>query len=167
VLEASKQPESPCPSGVADAAEGGDGASIDRQGAWGGPRRLFDLFDSPVYGFHDPLVLWWSDDQLRPIVERLRPRLPESLTARMLLAIAACALSLVVAKMVSGKPLRYARAKEPYRVPKRYRSGGHFDTWHYVMTAMDVLAEAGLIQQALGVWGPARPGPPVGGLGDR
>jgi len=115
---------------------------------------LFEVYDSPVYGFHDPLVLGWSDDQLRPIVKRLRPRLPTGLTANMLLAAAGCALSLAVEKKSSGKRLRYARAKEPYRAPKRYRSGHRFDTWHYLTTAMDVLEGAGLIDQAVGVRGP-------------
>lgn len=119
---------------------------------------LWDLFDSPVYDEHDPLVLGWSDDQLEPVVNLLDARLPDGLTRRMRFAVAACALALVQEKMLSGNPLRYARAKDAYRIPKRYRTGGRYQTWHCVTKAMDILLGLGLIGHALGVWCPGASG---------
>lgn len=113
---------------------------------------LAELFDRPVYGSHNPMVLSWSDDQLAPVVEALRSRLPGGTTGRMALAVAACALAVVIETQVSGQPLRYSRAKEAYRTPKRYRSRGRHHTWHCVTKSMDILNAAGLIGHDLGVW---------------
>ena len=116
-------------------------------------QRLIEIFSSPVWGDrHNPLALGWSEAQLLPVVERLQPCLPDGLTPNTILAAAACARSLVVEKTLTGKPLRYSRGKEVYRVPKRYRCGDPLFTWQYVTRAMDVLHQAGLIEHDMGVW---------------
>jgi len=81
------------------------------------------LFDNPLYGNHSPLVLRWSDDQLEPLVDRLAPFLPDNLTDRMQLAIASCARSIVAEKKLTDRAVHYARRKDAYRVPQRYRYG--------------------------------------------
>ena len=77
------------------------------------------IFDNPVFGDHSPLVLGWTDDQLRPVVERLDPWLPDGLTDKWKLAIASCALSVVAEKKLTGRGVHYARR----RGLTRYRSG--------------------------------------------
>ena len=110
------------------------------------------IFDNPVFGDHSPLVLGWSDDQLRPVVERLDPWLPEGLTDKWKLAIAACALSVVAEKKLTGGGVHYARRREAYQIPKRYRCGDPRFTWHFVTGSMDHLQRSGLITHALGYW---------------
>jgi hypothetical protein len=61
------------------------------------------LFDNPLFGDHCPLVLRWSDDQLKPLVERLAPLLPNKLTDDMQLAIASIARSIVTEEKLSGR----------------------------------------------------------------
>ena len=112
------------------------------------------LFDNPVFGDHSPLVLGWGEEQLRPIVDRLAPWLPDDLTVEMKLAIAGIARSIVTEEKITGHGVHFARGKEPYRMPKRYRDGDPRNTWHYTTRAMDTLASLGLIKQALGVWCP-------------
>lgn len=119
---------------------------------------LHDEYSRPIYGDHNPLVLDWSDDQLEPIVGLLQPRLPVGLTTRMKYAIASCALSLVTEKKVSGNALHYARARDAYRLPKRYRRGGRHQTYQYVTKSMDVLLKLGLIEHELGIWNHGRAG---------
>ena len=75
------------------------------------------LLDNPLYGNHGPLIMGWSDDQLKPLVDRLAPLLPDKLTDQMRLAIASIARSIVAEKKLTGWPVHYARAKEPYGTP--------------------------------------------------
>jgi hypothetical protein len=110
------------------------------------------LFDNPLYGNHSPLVLGWTDDQLWPIVDQLAPLLPDKLTDQMQLATASVARSIVAEKKITGRAVHYARAKDPYRLPTRYRDGDPRFTWYYVTGAMDALLRAGLIEHAVGLW---------------
>ena len=110
------------------------------------------IFDNPVFGDHSPLVLGWTDDQLRPVVERLDPWLPDGLTDKWKLAIASCALSVVAEKKLTGRGVHYARRRGAYQIPKRYRCGDPHFTWHFVTGSMDHLQRSGLITHALGYW---------------
>jgi hypothetical protein len=112
------------------------------------------LFDNPLWGDHCPLVLRWRDDQLKPLVDRLAPLMPDSLSDQMQLAVASVARSIVTEKTITGHGVHYARAKDPYRRPKRYRDGDPRFTWHYVTGAMDALRHAGLIEHVVGEWWP-------------
>jgi hypothetical protein len=112
------------------------------------------LFDNPVFGDHSPLVLGWGEDQLWPIVDRLVPWLPDNLTVGMKLAIAGVARSIVTKEKITGTGVHFARGKDAYGIPKRYRDGDPRNTWHYTTRAMDTLASVGLIEQAPGVWCP-------------
>ena len=105
------------------------------------------LFDNPVLGDHSPLVLGWDDDQLRPIVERLAPLVPDNLTVAMRLAIAGVARSVVTEEKITGRGVHFARGKDAYGTPKRYRDGDPRRTWHYVNRAMDTLQSVGLVEQ--------------------
>lgn len=111
-----------------------------------------NIFDTPLFGDHSPLVLGWSDDQLWPVVDRLADVLPPNLTEGMQLAIASCALSIAVEKQLTGRWVHFPRAKEAYRVPTRYRRCGPRYTWHYITHAMDILQNTGLIEQVQGMW---------------
>ena len=111
------------------------------------------LFDNPLFKNRAPLVLRWSDDQLKPLVDRLAPLMP-GLSDQMQLAVASVARSLVVEKTITGRGVHYARAKDPYRRPKRYRDGDPRFTWHYVTGAIDALRRAGLIEHVVGEWWP-------------
>lgn len=133
-------------------------------------RTALDIFDSELFkGPHPPLVLGWRDDQLAPVVELLDPLLPGCLpnkpgkviTPAMRRAIAACARSLVVEALTSGSWVRYSRHKDDYRIPKRYRRGDNYYSWHFVTHAMDVLKEAGLISHQDGFWEPGGGRQPV------
>jgi hypothetical protein len=117
-----------------------------------------NLLDDPLFGAHCPLVLRWSNDQGEPLVRPLAPLLSDNLTDRMLSAVAAIARSLVTEKMISGGGVHYARAKDPYSRPQRYRDGDPLFTWHYVTHAMDALRDAGLIQHTTGLWYPYHQG---------
>jgi hypothetical protein len=112
------------------------------------------FFDNPVLGDHSPLVLGWDDEQLRPIVDRLAPWLPDNLTVAMRLAIAGIARSVVTEEKITGRGVHFARGKDGYRIPRRYRDGDPRNTWHYTTRAMDILASVGLIEQASGLWCP-------------
>jgi hypothetical protein len=120
------------------------------------PFTLF--FDNPVIGNHNALVLGWSDGQIQPIFDLLRPRLPADLTDAMGLAVAACARSIIAEHKLTGNGVHYPRGKDPYRKPRRYRTSDHRYTWHYVTNAMDLLSQAGLINQAPGIWFPGAQG---------
>ena len=109
------------------------------------------LSDNPLFGDHRPLVLGWRDDQLRPIADQLAPWLPDKPTEQMLLAIASIARSIVAENKRSGRAVHYARGKEPYRQPKRYRDGDPWNSWYYVTGAMDLLLGAGLIGHEVGL----------------
>ncbi len=111
-----------------------------------------NFFHNPVFGDHNPLVLGWSDDQLWPIVERLTPWLPDNLTDAMRLAIAGIARSIVIEERITGNGVHFARGKDAYRMPKRYRDGDPRNTWHYTKRAMETLESVGLIEQTPGVW---------------
>ncbi len=110
------------------------------------------IFADPLWGNHSPLVLGWDDDQLRPLVHALAPLLPGSLTDQKRCAVASVARAIVVEKMTTNRGVHYARAKEPYRRPKRYRNGDPLFTWYYVTNAMDILQDAGLIEHKTGLW---------------
>ncbi len=112
------------------------------------------VFDNPVLGDHSPLVLGWDDEQLRPMVDRLAHLLPDNLTVAMKLAVAGVARSIVIEEKITGKGVHFARGKDAYNVPRRYRDGDPRNTWHYVNRAMDTLQSVGLIQQAPGLWRP-------------
>jgi hypothetical protein len=64
----------------------------------------------------------------------------------------------LVDHIITGKGVHYARAKDRYRQPKRYRDGDPRFTWHYVTKAMDILLGAGLIEHAEGMWCPGTKG---------
>src|SRR6476646_4409188 len=91
------------------------------------------IFGNPVLGHHAPLVLGWSDEQLKPVVERLDPLVPEGLTDKWRLAVAACASSVVAEKKLTDGGVHYARRREAYRIPKRYRCGDPRFTYHCVI----------------------------------
>ena len=112
------------------------------------------VFDNPVFGDHSPLVLGWAEDQLRPIADRLAPFMPDNLTVAMRFAIAGVARSIVTEEKVTGNGVHFAREKDAYRIPKRYRDGDPRNTWHYTTRAMDILESVGLIEQAPGLWCP-------------
>jgi hypothetical protein len=117
-----------------------------------------NLLDDPLFGAHCPLVLRWSNDQVEPLVHPLAPLLPDNFTDRMLFAAAAIARSIVTEKVITGGGVHYARAKDPYNRPQRYRDGDPLFTWHYVKRGMDALLGAGLIEHAVGRWYPGHQG---------
>ena len=123
------------------------------------------LFDNPVFGDHSPLVLGWAEDQLWPIVDRLAPLLPDNLTVAMRLAIAGIARSIVTEEKITGNGVHFARGKDAYRMPKRYRDGDPRNTWHYTTRAMDTLAERRTDRAGARGLVSERPGIPVGGVG--
>lgn len=134
-------------------------------------RPALDIFNSEVWkGPHPALVLGWSDDQLDPVVKLLDPLLPRYLpnkpekviTQDMKRAIASCVRSLVVEAHLTGSWVRYSRHKDDYgSIPKRYRLGGRYHSWHFVTNAMDVLKETGLINHQDGYWEPGGGRQPV------
>jgi hypothetical protein len=111
-------------------------------------------FENFVFGEHTPLVLRWSDDQLREIAERLAPFLPDSVTEDMQFAVASIARSIVVDQRITGQGVHYSRKKNVYSRPERYRNGDPRFTWFYMTKGMDYLHSAGLIKHALGEWFP-------------
>ena len=117
-----------------------------------------NLFDNPLYGNHSPLVLRWSDDQLEPLVDRLAPLLPDNLTDQMQLAIASCVRSIVFEKKLTDRAVHYARRKDAYRVPQRYRCGDPRYSWHYITRSIDTLEQIGLINQVPGLRRPRHTG---------
>lgn len=131
---------------------------------------IFDYLNSEVWkGPHPALALGWRDDQLDPVVALLDPLLPGCLpnkpekviTPAMRRAIAACARSLVVEALTSDSWVRYSRHKDDYRIPKRYRRGDRYYSWHFVTNAMDVLKQTGLIGHEDGYWEPSGGRQPV------
>jgi hypothetical protein len=114
--------------------------------------RIEGFFDDPLWGNHGPLILRWNDGQLKPIVERLGPLLPKNLTDEMRYAVAGVARSIVVENLMTGRGVHYARAKDPYSRPKRYRDGDPLFTWYYVTKAVDMLRAARLIEHKVGLW---------------
>jgi hypothetical protein len=72
----------------------------------------------------------------------------------MVLAVASIARSIVTEKKATGRAVHYARAKERYRRPMRYRDGDFRYSHYYVTGAMDVLLDAGLVEHAVGQWRP-------------
>jgi hypothetical protein len=116
------------------------------------------LFHDPRWRKHSLLVPGWSEDQLTASVERLIPWLPNGLTDQMRFAVASVARSIVVESIITGRGVHYARAKEPYRRPRRYRYGDPRFTWHYVTRAMDILHDVGLIEHDVGLWCPRAEG---------
>jgi hypothetical protein len=85
-----------------------------------------------------------DDDQLKPLVDRLAPFLADNLTDQMQFAIASIARSIVTDETIAGRGVHYARAKDPYRLPKLYRDGDPRFTWYSLTRAVDALLRAGL-----------------------
>jgi hypothetical protein len=110
------------------------------------------LFDNPLYGDHAQLVLRWSDEQLVPIAETLARYLPNHLTYGMKLAIAAIARSIVTEHRITGRRVHYARKRDRYGQPERYRDGDPRFSWYYLTKGMDILHAAGLIEHVVGKW---------------
>ncbi|MGR6978384.1 hypothetical protein [Mycobacteroides abscessus] len=103
------------------------------------------LLDRPLFGNdHQPLELMGDDLSLVPLTEALTPHLREQPTARMSLAIAACAGALLLAQR-RGYRVHYSRAKNTYDTLCRYRPNNPFWSHYFVTGAMDALADAGLI----------------------
>jgi hypothetical protein len=113
-----------------------------------------NIFADPLWGNHSPLVLRWTEDQLKPLVVPLRPFLPDNATDQMQLAVASVARSIVAEKKITDRGVHYARKRDPYSQPKRYRDGDPRFTWYYVTDAMDILQGPGLIEHAVGRWCP-------------
>jgi hypothetical protein len=111
-----------------------------------------NILRNPVIGTHNPLRLGWSDEQLWPVVERLQAVLDTSdLNDNHMLATASVAMSLVMEMKYTDGGLRYARRKDVYNIPKRYRCGDPLFTWHYITRAMRMLERHGLITCAPGI----------------
>ena len=111
-----------------------------------------NILQNPVIGRHTPLRLRWSDEQLWPVVEQLQTIVDTSgLNDNHVFAAASVARSLVVEMKRQGGGLRYARRKDAYNIPKRYRCGDPLFTWHYITGAMGVLERHGLITCAPGI----------------
>ena len=119
---------------------------------------IYGLPNSAIYGCHPRLDLRWSDSQLEPVGDRLTPLLPENITKKMKLATAAVALSIFLERIATGGGVHYSRGKEPYRVQRRYRDADPYWSRYYVTKAIDMLADAGLVTNALGVWFPGNKG---------
>ena len=45
----------------------------------------------------------------------------------------------MIEEKITGNGVHFARGKENYRIPKRYRDGDPRNTWHYTTRAMDIL----------------------------
>lgn len=112
-----------------------------------------EIFGGEVWKAQRALVVDWSDEQLEPIVVRLRSVVPDGLTVKAQFAMAAVARSLVFEKKLTGSGFRYARGKDHYRVPERYRTGGPYYTFRYVTQSVDLLIAEGLAGHEAGVWG--------------
>ena len=132
-------------------------SAIRRNGA-AAQGAIYGLPNSPVYGSHPRLVMRWSDSQLERIAERLAPLLPANATKKMKLAAAAVALSIYLEYIESRGGVHYSRGKDRYRVQRRYRDADPYWSWYYVTKAIDMLADAGLVTNALGVWSPGNKG---------
>lgn len=117
-----------------------------------------NYFLDPLFRTHCPLVLRWSDDQVEPLVDELAPLLPGHLTHRMFQAAAGIARSIVTAHKIGAGGVHYARKRDPYSRPQRYRDGDPLFTWHYVVGAMDFLRDAGLVEHVVGRWYPGHKG---------
>lgn len=114
--------------------------------------RIEGLFADPLWGNHAPLVLRWHDHQLEPLLKPLSSFVPDNATDRVRYAVASVARSIVVEKTLTGCGVHYARARDAYRVPIRYRDGDPLFTWYYVTRAMDILRDAGLVEHTVGRW---------------
>lgn len=117
-----------------------------------GPRAANGLLDNPIFRRHTPLRLQWSDEQLSAITDKVRPLLAGEPTDRMVLAAASIIRSIALEERATGRGVHYARGKDLYNIPARYRAGDRLFTWHLVTKAMDLLASAGLIKHHLGAW---------------
>ncbi|KQY02934.1 hypothetical protein ASD37_25640 [Mycobacterium sp. Root135] len=115
------------------------------------------LFDSQLFDDHAPLLWGWSESDLTLVLDRLAHLLPANLPGRMQMAVAASALSIAVEKRRTGGGVHYARAKDAYGVPARYRCDPS-RSWHYTTRSVDILIELGLIDQELGLWCPGAEG---------
>lgn len=114
------------------------------------------LAQYPVIGDHPALELNWSAEQLQPVVDRLRPHLPARVSQDMLLAAAGIVSSIVFEHMATGGGVRYSRSHDYYQEQKHSRSHPRLYTHHFVTTAVDILAAAGLIVTKMGLWGRPR-----------
>ena len=125
------------------------------------------LFDNPVLGDHSPLVLGWGEDQLRPIVDRLAPFLPDNLTVAMRLGDRGCRTvhrdrgedhrqrgALRTRKRRLQHPEAIPRRRPPQHLALHHPRHGHLGE-----RRTDPAGPRALV--------PERPWIPVGGLGDR
>ena len=59
---------------------------------------------------------------------------------------------------LTDRAVHYARRKDAYRVPQRYRCGDPRYSWHYITRSLDTLEQIGLINQVPGLRRPRRTG---------
>ena len=59
---------------------------------------------------------------------------------------------------LTDRAVHYARRKDAYRVPQRYRCGDPRYSWHYITRSIDTLEQIGLINQVPGLRRPRRTG---------
>ncbi|OBK45415.1 hypothetical protein A5657_03370 [Mycobacterium kubicae] len=104
-----------------------------------------------LYDDHVKLDLRWSDAQLQPVVDLLKPLLP-SFSVQKQLAIASLARSIYVA----GKGgVHFSRAKNVYA--SRYTKGrDKYQSYRNMTDGADALVAAGLIDQIIGGKGAGR-----------
>jgi hypothetical protein len=120
-----------------------------------GPGELVDL-DRPIWQDQSPLVLGWSDGQLRGIAEAIGPRLTPQLTDSVLMTAASIARSVVIERLTRSRGVYYSRARNFYR-PSRYRDDCRL-SWFFVTKGADALVQAGLVKHAMGFWVPGNKG---------
>jgi hypothetical protein len=70
-----------------------------------GPGELVDL-DRPIWQDQSPLVLGWSDGQLRGIAEAIGPRLTPQLTDSVLMTAASIARSVVIERLTRSRGVK-------------------------------------------------------------
>src|SRR5689334_17815529 len=77
-----------------------------------------------------PLVLGWSDKQLRPIVDAIDPLLSPHLTDEVRLTAASIMRSVVTQHLQTGRATYYSRSRDFFQ-PSRYRDDPRY-TYYYV-----------------------------------
>jgi hypothetical protein len=99
-----------------------------------------------------PLVMHWSEDQLRPIVALLEPFMPNWATDAKKLTVASAARDLVVDHLTDAKGLHYSRSMRRYGTDRYRAKTDPLISYRNVTTAMDILVAAGFIDHTLGEW---------------
>lgn len=64
----------------------------------------------------------------------------------------------IVEQKLTDRAVHYARRKDAYRAPQRYRCGDPRYSWHYITRSIDTLEQIGLINQVPGLRRPRRTG---------